>query len=404
MGGGTGDAPTSRCSLAADFGVRMRKLRQEKGWSISELADLARTSAGQISNLETGRRSPTRAVANACDKALGADGELVALASSNRPDSRTDPRTGPRARSGIDTEVTLAAYRAVLDNLRAAGQASGPRPVLAVLAASAQTLRDIAVELDGARAGAIWLLAARFAEYSGWMSQESGNHTAALTWTDRAVAWGGRGGDGTIAAYALVRRAMISQHRGDPNASVAFAQRAAAHPAATPRIRAHAARREAHGHALLGDTHRCLASLDQCSDLLDEPTDAAIPVWGPEASGGTLRLIQASCLVRLRMFADAIDVFNTSLDGGPAQPATVAGSDNARTRFRTRQAAAYMGLGYGDIACGLLIPLLPAVQRLDSATIRTDLRHLLDEAGHHQFSASDNDVLANAAALIRRAS
>jgi Helix-turn-helix domain len=392
--GGTDDVQKSRCALAADFGIRMRELRREKGWSLSHLAGLARTSAGQISNLEHGRRSPTSAVAAACDAALGAGGELVALASSNRPVSRTD--------SGIDVEATLSAYRAVLDNLRAVGQASGPRPVLAVLAASAQTLRDIAVEINGAPAGAVWLLAARFAEYAGWMSQESGNHAAALSWTDQAVTWGGRGGDETIGAYALVRRAMISQHRGDARAAVEFAQRAAAHPAATPRIRAHAARREAHGHALLGDTNRCLLSLDRCADLLDEPADAT--VWGPQASGGTLCLIRASCLSALLLFADAVDLFNVGLDSGSAQAVTVADSGNARTRFRTRQATAYMGLGYGDIACGLVIPLLPAVERMDSATIRTELSHLLTEAKHHQLSASDNDVLTNVAALIRRAS
>src|SRR5271155_3669083 len=242
MASGGIDAPGCGYSLAADFGVRMREFRQDRRWSLSELAGLARTSAGQISNLENGRRSPTAAVAAACDDALGAGGELIALASLNRP----VPRTG----SGVDADVTMAAYGAVLENLRRAGQASGPRSVLAVLAASAQTLRNAAAEINGVRAPAVWLLAARFAEYAGWMSQESGNHAAALNWTDRAVAWGGRGGDETIAAYALVRRAMISQHRGDPRASIEFARCAAAHRAATPRIRAHAARREAQGHAL----------------------------------------------------------------------------------------------------------------------------------------------------------
>jgi transcriptional regulator with XRE-family HTH domain len=394
--GGIGDAPTGGYLLAADFGVRMRELRQERRLSLSELAGLARTSAGQISNLEHGRRSPTTAVAAACDNALGAEGELIALASPDRPVPRTD--------SGIDVEVTTAAYGAILDNLRNIGRACGPRPVLAVLAASAQTLRDVAAEVSGARAGAIWLLAARFAEYAGWMSQESGNHAAALSWTDRAVTWGGRGGDETIAAYALVRRAMITQHRGDPRAAIEFARCAAAHRAAAPRIRAHAARHEAQGHALLGDTHRCLASLDRCADLLEEPGDTAIPAWGPQASERTFGLIRASCLVTLRQFAAAVELFNADLDIFSAQAVTVAGTENARTRFQTRQAAAYIGLGHGDIACGLLIPLLPVAGRLDSATIRTELRHLLNEAKHHQFSASENDVLANAAALIRHTS
>ncbi len=153
------------------------------------------------------------------------------------------------------------------------------------------------------------------------MWQESGNHAAALSWTGRAVAWGERGSDETIAAYALVRRAMISQHRGDPREAIEFARCTAAHRAATPRIRAHAARREAQGHALLGDTHRCLASLDQCADLLEEPADAAIPAWGPQASQRTFDLIRASCLVTLRLFADAVEAFNADLDTGSGHAA-----------------------------------------------------------------------------------
>ena len=109
----------------------MRELRQERGWGLSDLAGLARTSAGQLSNLEHGRRSPTTAVAST-----------------------------------------------ILDNLRNIGQECGPRRVLPVLVASAQTLRNLAVEINGARACAMWLLAARFAEYAGWMWQESGNHAA----------------------------------------------------------------------------------------------------------------------------------------------------------------------------------------------------------------------------------
>jgi hypothetical protein len=374
----------------------MRELRQEKGWSLSALAGLTRISAGQVGNLEHGRRWPTAAVAAACDKALGAEGELVALASLSRPVSLTGP--------GGDAGAATEAYSAILGSLRAVGRECGPRRVLGVLVASAQTLGDAAAESSGARARETWLLASRFAEYAGWMWQESGNHAAALSWTSRAVAWGERGGDEAVAAYALVRRAMISQHRGDPRAAVEFARCAAAHRAATPRIRAHAARREAQGHALLGDTQRCMASLDRCAALLGEPADEAVPAWGPQASARSFGLIRASCLVTLRLFADAVEAFNAGLGTGAWPASGAAGSGNAQARFRARQAAAYMGLGHGDIACALLIPLLPAAGRLDSATLRAELGLLLNEARNHEFSACDNDVLAGVAALIRHRS
>jgi hypothetical protein len=187
---------------------------------------------------------------------------------------------------------------------------------------------------------------------------------------------------------------MISQHRGEPRAVVELAQQAATHPAATSRIRAHAARRAAQGHALLGDLHGCLTSLDQCGGLLEKPADPGRPQWGPQADGQTLVLIRASCLVTLRMFRQAADLFDTGFGNTSA-------SGNSLTRFQARQAIAYMGLGHPEIACGLLMTIMPAIERLDSATMRAELRNLLDEAAHHQLTPGDHDVLADVAALIR---
>jgi transcriptional regulator with XRE-family HTH domain len=364
----------------------MGELRRERGLTGSDLARRAQVSPGQISNLERGRRSPTAPVAAACDEALGARGELIALASRCR--------SAPRMSQGADVEATVAAYSAILESLRDLGRTSGPRPVSATLAASARTLCHLAAGTDGDRARPVWLLAARFAEYAGWMAQESGDHAAALNWTGRAVAWGKKGGDEAIAAYALVRQAMISQHRGEPRAAVEFARQAAMHPAATPRIRAHATRREAQGRALLGDLHGCLASLDQCAGLLGEPADPASPQWGPRADGQTFRLIRASCLVTLRMFSQAADLFDAGLGD-------ISASGNSLTRFQARQAVAYMGLGHPEIASGLLMTVMPAIERLDSATIRAELRHVLDEAARHQLTPGDHDVMADVAALVR---
>src|SRR5215469_16056677 len=102
-GGIDHDMPGDRYP-AADFGVRLGELRRGKGWTVSELARRSQVSAGHISNLENARRSPTAEVAKACDEALDARDELIALASRCRSASRTNPC--------VDAGATIAAYTA----------------------------------------------------------------------------------------------------------------------------------------------------------------------------------------------------------------------------------------------------------------------------------------------------
>ncbi|MDT0321431.1 helix-turn-helix domain-containing protein [Streptomyces millisiae] len=63
-----------------DFGATLRRLRDERGLTLRKLANLAHYSAGWLSKVETGTGEPTLELAQACDDALEAGGELVALA------------------------------------------------------------------------------------------------------------------------------------------------------------------------------------------------------------------------------------------------------------------------------------------------------------------------------------
>ncbi|MFL6117846.1 MAG: multiprotein-bridging factor 1 family protein [Catenulispora sp.] len=400
------NASADQRTPSADFGVRLRELRLGKGWRIRELATLTAISAGQIGNLEHGRRTPKGDTAEILDAALDAGGELIALAAGRaaagaeaRARSRLAISQTSHTGSAQDAESLLHTYGDVLDSLRGLGRTAGPRPVLGTLRASARTLSDTARELRGPDADAVWALAARYAEYTGWMLEEAGDHTGALRWTHQAVTWGARGGDETVAAYALVRRALIAQHRGDPRATVDYARRAAAHPAATTRIRAHAARREAQGHALLGDHEACHRALERSARLMDARSEPPAPDWGPRADRETSRLIEASCLLALRHFESAADLFHADLDTPRAT--TPATAENAITRFRIRQATAHAGIGLPDTGCDLLDPLLPTIRRLDSATIRAELAAFVTEARRHRLGRGEDDFLTDLAAVIR---
>ncbi|MDI3418045.1 helix-turn-helix domain-containing protein [Streptomyces luteolus] len=64
-------------SPSAAFGLLLRRLRDEKGWTQDELAERTGCSGTHISAVETGRRPPTTRFAASSDRALGAGGKLV---------------------------------------------------------------------------------------------------------------------------------------------------------------------------------------------------------------------------------------------------------------------------------------------------------------------------------------
>ncbi|WP_329168386.1 helix-turn-helix transcriptional regulator [Streptomyces sp. NBC_01267] len=64
-------------SPRAAFGDRLRRLREERGWTQDELAHRTGYSASHISGIETGGRNPTPKFTASADKALGT-GEALA--------------------------------------------------------------------------------------------------------------------------------------------------------------------------------------------------------------------------------------------------------------------------------------------------------------------------------------
>jgi transcriptional regulator with XRE-family HTH domain len=386
------------------FGAELRRRRQEARLSLADLARLVHYSKSHLSKVETGQKPPSPDLARRCDAALHAGGALGGLHSAPispdfmgtggaagkaevwtmrlapdgaghfaEPDGPTvlswALAPGTRPHPGI--EPAVEAFRAMFDQIRELGQSIAPAALLPTLVAQTHALRLLARQAGPADRARGLLLASRFAEYTGWISQESGDDGAALWWTDLAVDLAEAAGDRELGAYANVRRALVALYRHDSIATVALARQAGA-ARCGPRIRGLAAQREAQGHAIAGDYDACRRSLDRAATLLSPVSTGAEaePVIGTSTVDDPVAMVTGWCLFDLGRPAPAAEIIERELARLPEHAL------RSRTRFGARLALALASAGEVERACAVAGPVVSAAAHVDSATIRTDLRHL----------------------------
>ncbi|WP_326724380.1 MULTISPECIES: helix-turn-helix transcriptional regulator [unclassified Streptomyces] len=396
------------------FGAELRRLRLSAGLTLAQLASSVHYSKGQLSKIETGLKRPTVEFARLCDAELNTNGALAALVPASAPPTRRHviavgaasvlsaslidqpppsatvqlaPPTAvadqPAQSADIAGETLIDASRTLLDQYRRIGQLSAPEVLAPAVVQQTHALRSLASQ-TGSRTGRELLgLAARFAEYTGWLAQEAGDERAALRWTAHAVDLAEASGDRDLASYALVRRALITYYRGEAADTVALAEGASS-DRLPPRIRGLAAQREAQGHALAGDHDACLRGLDRARELLalDTTAPADAPVLGTTNLSDPVSMITGWCLFDLgrpRAAADALDRACARLPEHAWR---------TQARYGVRRALAYAVAGEIDHACELAGPVLHLASGVRSATVATDLRRLSRTLSRHPRNRS----------------
>lgn len=390
------------------FGVELRRRRITAGLSLTYMAGLVHYSKGYLSKIETGRKAPTEDLARRCDAVLEAGGELTSMvpvrsSEAPLPDTNVDSEvwlmslapdgaaswfrpvdrrqmlatsaasvlafrmggTRPLAAEG----TPLDSFSSMFEQFRQLGQTASPSVVLPALIAHTHTVRQLAAQARSDDRGALLALGARYAEFAGWMVQESGDERAALWWTDRAVEMAAAGKDNDLATYSLVRRALVTLYRGDARQTIDLASQAqnAKVPA---RIRGLAAQRAAQGYALAGDYDACMRSLDQARELLSSARDGSMPVLGTVHLDDPAAMVAGWCLHDLGRPREAAAILDQEILGVPAHAL------RSQARYGVRRALAHAAAGNLEHACALTSDLLRVVDTVDSATIATDLRRL----------------------------
>ncbi len=419
------------------FGPELRGMRLAAGMTLESLAQRVHFSKGHLSKVERGQQRPSPELARLCDAALEAGGALVSLVPGRAPvtppaqtSSTTDdevwsmhlspdgaswfqplPRRdvvagaaasvvrlglgAPRPAEELKATTVLEAYASLFAQYRKLGQAAGPEVLLPALIAQTHTLRSLAQRSGPRTRDGLLRLASRYAEYIGWLVQETGDDASALWWTQRAVDMAAAGGDHDLAAYALVRRALITLYRGDGAETVALAQQAQT-GGLPPRIRGLASQREAQGHALAGDYDACMRCLDRARELLAVPSaDKLSPVLGTTSLTDPVAMVTGWCLYDLGRPRQAAETLDEQVAGLPV------GALRSHTRYGLRQALAHAAAGDVDRACDVAGPLLGTTVSVGSATVATDLGRLERTLARHSRNASVRVLAPELTAALR---
>jgi hypothetical protein len=388
----------------------------EAGLTLTEFSVALNYDKGYLSKVERGERTASPELARRCDAFLGADGELRRLADGpeDGPDRRGaalsgDPGrrhvgrraalpagTGPLAGVGLEVDgqascavddSLLAPYRMQFDQLRKLGQSTAPAALLPLLQTQSRTIAALASRARSASRVPALLLAARFAEFTGWMAQEAGDIDAALRWTDAAAELARAGGDPYLGSYALVRRALVTMYSGDAAETVALARRAQSSEL-PPRVRGLAAQREAQGHALAGDEAACLRGLDRARILLadDDARTGAEPVIGTTHVDDPAAMSTGWCLYDLGRPKAAAEVLDRECRRLPPHAL------RARARYGFRRSLAHAASGEVEHACAIAGGLLAVMPAVPSATVNCDVRRLARELSRFRSSRAVRDL------------
>ncbi|MDN3358225.1 helix-turn-helix transcriptional regulator [Actinomadura sp. DC4] len=417
------------------FGPELRRRRTTAGLSLTQLAARTHYTKGYLSKIENGTKPPGPDLARRCDAALGSGGELAALVERPAPDEppvaevsgsetwtiKLAPDGGARflpaadetegatplwldAGGGLSAAVgehriasTLAVFRAQFDQARALGRWASPALVLPTVIAQTHTLRGLAAAAREPERGRLLFLAARYAEFAGWMAQEAGDERAAAWWTRQSVRIAAPTGSAVLAVYSLVREAEISLYRDDAVRVIELAHEAQSTTRVPARVLGLAAQREAQGHALYGDYDNCRRTLDRAAELLATPpaTGPDEPIIGSTTVSDLNAMVTGWCLHDLGRPAEAAELLDREV------PHIAETALRSRVRFGVRRALAHASAGEVDHACTLSGDLLDLIDLVDSATVRVDLRRLTHTLARWHTHGQVREVYPRLTAALR---
>jgi transcriptional regulator with XRE-family HTH domain len=176
----------------------------------------------------------------------------------------------------------------------------GPHAVRMLVEHEARQLNIAVRDARGTLRADVVRMGIRYFELLGWLQQDSGCPTIAMSSTDRARDLCEELNDPVLTAYLLMRKSNIATDSGDSATAVALADGAlTVVRGSAPRVRALALRQKANAHAALGELSECARAIDHGVAQLQQP-EAEGDKIASYCTASYVAMEAASCWRKLR--------------------------------------------------------------------------------------------------------
>lgn len=212
---------------------------------------------------------------------------------------------------------------------------------------------------------------ARYAESLSWLSEEAGDLSGALYWTDRTAQWAQSVNWSSMVAYTFVHRSMMAiSFTSDGVRAVDITQPVLDMADAPPRIKGLAAKQMAFGYALARDRDASARALDTAVRLLDAPVrdDEAVLGQRSVVNDDLYTIFHTPCDIYLGLGERVIPILEPRLD------ALSKASVRTATITRAKLARAYANAGQPQEASQLAWEALDAIDTVGSLSARAELQ------------------------------
>jgi tetratricopeptide (TPR) repeat protein len=246
----------------------------------------------------------------------------------------------------------------------------GPGHIIPAVQGYISLIQRLRSGRQGADRRALLHLQAEFAEFAGWLHQDSGDFRHAQYWLDRALEWAYAVANKEMAVYVMARKSQLAGDMHDPVSAVDLAEAAIAMAVPGSRLQATARTYEAHGHALGGGNTACLRALDEARGLVDELEDGQESAWATWLDGAYVDVQRARCLTVLGEHEHAGAVFQQAIRDLPP--------DYRRDRgvYLAREAQAHAGAHAPEQAATAGLQALAIAEETGSGRIIHELARL----------------------------
>jgi tetratricopeptide (TPR) repeat protein len=234
---------------------------------------------------------------------------LAALATAAGPSP-----FGARLRTAATTEIspieTLQQLkRALID----ADNLFGPSALLPAVHSQIQAIRQLRADRRGADRQTLLVMQAQYAEFAGWLHQDTRDFQAAGFWLDRALEWSHAAADRELATYVMARKSQLAGDMRDATSAVDLASAAGGMARKKDRLKATAVTYGAHGYALAGQRTACLRAIDEAREMAASLEEDSGHPWATWLDCAYIDVQRGRCLSALGEHAKAATVFQQAI-------------------------------------------------------------------------------------------